>query len=77
LSASAASISGYGCSKIQARLNDATSHILKHPWRDDDDALLRQYRKGAMMPWKQLFQEFQARTMAEIKSHDRFAAEIG
>jgi hypothetical protein len=33
--------------------------------------------KGAMMLWKQLFQEFQARTMAEIKSRVRFAAEIG
>jgi hypothetical protein len=68
LSLSAVSISGHDRSKIQARRNDATSHILKHPWRDDEEALLRQHMKGVRMPWKQLFQGFHGRTMAEIKS---------
>jgi hypothetical protein len=77
LSASAASIGGYDCSKIQARLKGATSQILGHPCRDDDDELLRQYRNGEIMPWKQLFQEPQARTAVEIKSPAGFAAEIG
>jgi hypothetical protein len=68
LSLSAVSISGYDRAKIQAKRNDATSQILQHHWRDNEDALLRQQIKGARMPWKQLFQGFQDRKMAEIRS---------
>jgi hypothetical protein len=47
---SAVTVSAYDRSKIQAGRNDATSQILKHPWQDDEEALLRQQMNSAKMP---------------------------
>jgi hypothetical protein len=76
LSLSAVSLGVYGCSKIQARLSDATSQSLKYPWQDDEDASLRQHVKGAKMSGKQLFQELHGRTMAEITSRVRLLRKL-
>jgi hypothetical protein len=60
-------MSGYDCPKIQARCNAATSQILKHSERDDEDALRMLHLKNTKMLWKQIFQELHGRRMAARK----------
>jgi hypothetical protein len=68
LSLSVLSIMGYECSKIQARLNDSTRQIVKHSWRDEEDAFHREHMKNAHIPWNRAAEELHGRTSREIKT---------